>query len=381
LKGKYAYFSPEQAAGDPLDHRSDIYALGIVAWELLTGRRLFRSETPRDVLERVIGEAPPLVTETTPDVPDELADVVARALRRQPDDRFASAGEMAKALRSCARTLSHRPDAVEIGRFVSEVGGERLAKLQERIRAAAAEGNKAGALPATAREPAANREPTAPLDASAIDGTAGPAPPATSTEPLSTERLRKLARDDSSDDASHDDSSSAADALEASTVVSPVSTDGQTDFGAATHAVAKVPRRGGVLALVALLAIVAGASWAILRGAGGAPATVPSATDSADSSFEPVQSGTDTPPTATDEPPLAGPGSEPAASGAPDTTASASVESPVRPSSPPRQPTRLPSHAPASPRSRAPATATAGTKPKPPAPSSTDELLPIDALE
>jgi serine/threonine-protein kinase len=98
LRGKVAYFSPEQARGEPLDRRSDVFSLGIVAWELLTGVRLFRTDDQLKTLDRVLHEPIPRVDTLRDAVPSGLADVVARALERDPNDRYATALEFEAAL-------------------------------------------------------------------------------------------------------------------------------------------------------------------------------------------------------------------------------------------------------------------------------------------
>ncbi|HCF62195.1 MAG TPA: serine/threonine protein kinase [Myxococcales bacterium] len=97
LKGKFVYFSPEQARAKPLDGRSDIFATGIVLYELLTGRRPFEGKM-MEVLGRIVkGElVPPSVL--VPELPRELEETVMRALATRPEDRFQNALEMHDAL-------------------------------------------------------------------------------------------------------------------------------------------------------------------------------------------------------------------------------------------------------------------------------------------
>ena len=134
LKGKYAYFSPEQARAREIDARSDVFALGIVAWEVLTGRRLFDADHPVDVIQQVVAEDAPNVASLAPEVPAPLCAVVARALRKDRRERFASAAEMARALRDAAAGTFSLADGGEIGRFVREQATEEIAGLLERLR-------------------------------------------------------------------------------------------------------------------------------------------------------------------------------------------------------------------------------------------------------
>jgi serine/threonine protein kinase/tetratricopeptide (TPR) repeat protein len=108
IKGKVAYMSPEQALGKLVDQRSDIYSLGVVLYELLTGELLFRSRDRLKALERVRSEPIPPILEAAPDLPDELAHIVDKALAREVDRRWESAREMQSAL---AQFL-HRSDPV-----------------------------------------------------------------------------------------------------------------------------------------------------------------------------------------------------------------------------------------------------------------------------
>jgi serine/threonine protein kinase len=98
LKGKLAYMSPEQATGKPLDHRSDVFSLGIVLHELLTGQRLFTGNNEFALLEqvRLAQIAPP--SEINRDLPLEIDELVMKALAKDPADRFQHASEMELAI-------------------------------------------------------------------------------------------------------------------------------------------------------------------------------------------------------------------------------------------------------------------------------------------
>jgi serine/threonine-protein kinase len=95
LKGKLAYMSPEQALGEPMDRRADIYAMGIVLWEALTLTSIAQGETP---LTRVLREVMPRASSVVPDLDPELDDLVARSLETDPAKRFQTAAEMREAL-------------------------------------------------------------------------------------------------------------------------------------------------------------------------------------------------------------------------------------------------------------------------------------------
>jgi eukaryotic-like serine/threonine-protein kinase len=99
LKGKLAYMSPEQARGRPIDHRSDIFSLGSILFELTLGRKVFLAETDLDLLEQVRVASIPLPSTLDPEIPLELEQTLLRALAPTPEARFASADEMQAALR------------------------------------------------------------------------------------------------------------------------------------------------------------------------------------------------------------------------------------------------------------------------------------------
>ena len=96
LLGTPAYMAPEQAPGRShgFDHRADIYAVGVLAYELLAGVVPFRGDTPRQILSAHAADAPPPVADRRPDVPNVLADAVTRCLAKEPDQRWQSVDEL-----------------------------------------------------------------------------------------------------------------------------------------------------------------------------------------------------------------------------------------------------------------------------------------------
>jgi serine/threonine-protein kinase len=98
VKGKWAYMAPEQIEGHDVDRRADVWSLGVVAWELLALRRLYKRPTDAATVRAVATEDPPRLTEVDPSIPAELADIVAAALRRDPKQRTAAARDLARAL-------------------------------------------------------------------------------------------------------------------------------------------------------------------------------------------------------------------------------------------------------------------------------------------
>jgi serine/threonine protein kinase len=109
--GTLAYMSPEQALGDPVDGRADVYSLAAVMYVALAGRKPFEGETTAALLQAILNAAPPPLASLRPDVGEGLSNVVARALSKRPSDRFGSAAEMARALAPYAKPTSLEPPA------------------------------------------------------------------------------------------------------------------------------------------------------------------------------------------------------------------------------------------------------------------------------
>jgi len=103
IVGTAQYLSPEQARGGEVDPRSDLYSLGVVLYELLTGKTPFDGETPVEIAMKHLSNAPKPPSKLRPDIPPELDMVVLRALSKSPDDRYQSADEMEADLERVAR--------------------------------------------------------------------------------------------------------------------------------------------------------------------------------------------------------------------------------------------------------------------------------------
>ena len=98
IVGTAQYLSPEQARGAPVDQRSDVYSVGIVLYELLTGKLPFNGETPLEIAMKHLSEVPKPPSELRPEIPADLDMIVLRALAKDPGDRFESAEEMEREL-------------------------------------------------------------------------------------------------------------------------------------------------------------------------------------------------------------------------------------------------------------------------------------------
>lgn len=105
LKGKFGYMSPEQVRGLPIDHRSDVFAVGTCLWELATCDRLFLGESDFATLERVRHATVPKIRATVPGFPEELEKIILKALARDPIDRWQNAGDLQDALQRYLASL------------------------------------------------------------------------------------------------------------------------------------------------------------------------------------------------------------------------------------------------------------------------------------
>ncbi|MCP3142598.1 serine/threonine-protein kinase [Pyxidicoccus xibeiensis] len=175
LKGKFAYMSPEQARGEAVDARTDIFALGVVLWEMLTGGRLFDGDSEVAVLRAVQQSAIAPPARLNPDVPADLDAIVVRALDRDPAARFQTAGELERALAQCVLKHARTVDDTDLSAFMRRLfpssHTQALPAVQERTHVESAPQPRgedaAGSAP---------REPTAVMPGVAGGRGAGVAP-------------------------------------------------------------------------------------------------------------------------------------------------------------------------------------------------------------
>ena len=104
--GTPTYMSPEQGYGKEMDGRSDIYALGVILYEMITGRVPFRAETPMAVVIKHMNDPLPPPREFNPEVPEAIERVVLKALAKNPEDRYATASDMVKGLEAAMAAIS-----------------------------------------------------------------------------------------------------------------------------------------------------------------------------------------------------------------------------------------------------------------------------------
>jgi serine/threonine-protein kinase len=128
LKGKVGYMSPEQCRGERLDRRSDVFALGIVLFELTTGTRLFDAESELAVLNKIAHEDAPSPASRRPDYPDALAAIVLRALHRDRAERYQSAQALQRDLDEFARDSRLSVSPLDLAAFMSSLFPEDAAR-------------------------------------------------------------------------------------------------------------------------------------------------------------------------------------------------------------------------------------------------------------
>ncbi|MBO6935561.1 MAG: serine/threonine protein kinase [Deltaproteobacteria bacterium] len=133
VKGKPCYMAPEQARAEDIDARADIFAMGIMLWEILVGHSLFQCDADVATLMAVIHKPIPLPSHVV-ECPEELDAVTMHALARDPEERFSSARAFAKALERAARDANWVATNDEVADFIEEAFGEELAARREAVR-------------------------------------------------------------------------------------------------------------------------------------------------------------------------------------------------------------------------------------------------------
>jgi len=105
LLGTVPYMSPEQIQGNRVDHRTDIFSLGVVLYEVLTGTRPFRGETPADLLSAILRDTPAPITAVKPGLPSEIGRIIDRCLQKKPEARYQSASDLRADLEGVTRAV------------------------------------------------------------------------------------------------------------------------------------------------------------------------------------------------------------------------------------------------------------------------------------
>jgi serine/threonine-protein kinase len=255
LKGKFAYMSPEQSRGEPVDARTDVFALGIVLWEMLTGGRLFEGDSDVAVLRAVQQSAIAPPARLNPDVPPELDAIVMRALERDPATRYQTAQELERALASFVLQHAKSIDDTDLGAYLRTLFADELSGAGEGTHVTATR----TPTPAAAEQP---REPTVAMR----KGAASSAPTEPPERPLSP------------DEDPHASTQVAERHRPAPASVATVATKGASaSASASVPAPAPAPakgRRRALMGAVAVLCVVGGGAGALaLRGSGSSSGT------------------------------------------------------------------------------------------------------------
>jgi eukaryotic-like serine/threonine-protein kinase len=103
VMGTPAYMSPEQISGRPLEHRTDIYSLGVVMHEMATGRRPFAGSSSAELISAILRDTPPPITDWRPDLPADVTQLIHRCMAKNPDDRVQTAREVSQQLREISQ--------------------------------------------------------------------------------------------------------------------------------------------------------------------------------------------------------------------------------------------------------------------------------------
>ncbi len=147
VMGKLGYMAPEQAMAKKVDHRSDIFSAGIVVWEMIAGRPLYESGTMSEMVARMAFAELPTLKDVRPDIPDQLNDIVMKALTRDVNDRYQRADELARALNEFAVREGYTTGSEEVGNYVRAMCPEEFA-AERQLRSRLSIMRKKGSSPA-----------------------------------------------------------------------------------------------------------------------------------------------------------------------------------------------------------------------------------------
>jgi serine/threonine protein kinase len=132
LRGKLGYMAPEQALRENIDRRADVFAMGVVLWEALSGRRAFEGDMAMMFAKLVQAEIPRLA-DVKPEIDSKLAAIVERALKKDPNDRYATAADMRDALLEYAHALAGAAGKNEVASVMASLFGDHRALIKREI--------------------------------------------------------------------------------------------------------------------------------------------------------------------------------------------------------------------------------------------------------
>ena len=150
LKGRVAYMSPEQAWGQKVDRRADIYAAGAMLWEAAAGRRLWPGMSDAEILTRLLRDGAPALRSVRPDAPEELEAICQRAMAKNRDDRYSTAAELLEDLEAHLLLRGDMMTMREIGVLVGNAFAEERRKTNtiiEETLARVRNGPRSGVMP------------------------------------------------------------------------------------------------------------------------------------------------------------------------------------------------------------------------------------------
>jgi serine/threonine-protein kinase len=153
VKGKLGYIAPEQAAGESVDRRADIWSLGVLLWEALTGSRLFKGETDAGTLNQSLRGEIPSAASRRPELPVELDVVLARALQRNPSLRYRTAAAMHRDLQSWQRSYGNAAGRVALGDLMRELFSAELLEQRRMVSVLMARSDCTAPPPISTRSP------------------------------------------------------------------------------------------------------------------------------------------------------------------------------------------------------------------------------------
>ena len=151
IKGKIAYMAPEQARGEPVDRRADIFAAGVMLWEALTGMRPWKGQSELTILKKLLAGEFPSARAINPEIPARLEAILLKALAPDRKDRYATAAAFQADIEAYLETTGRAPEHRELGRLVSVHFQAERAKIQ---------GGHRGAAPVSRARAARRRAPS-----------------------------------------------------------------------------------------------------------------------------------------------------------------------------------------------------------------------------
>ena len=141
IKGKFAYMSPEQCVAQNIDRRTDVFALGVIVWELLTGRRLFKRGSPYETYQAVIDCSVPTPSSLNPEIEPALDEIVMRAITKEKEQRYPTMEAFGDAMLKYLHARGRGSGPAEIGRFFDQYFNQEIEEHGDRMRELIAAGN------------------------------------------------------------------------------------------------------------------------------------------------------------------------------------------------------------------------------------------------